>query len=143
VTLLPVNDSVESPTHVSEDFIITVLTPFSFLWSPYVIGQTVIFLPCDFYLLSSFSSFFPRLISAVGDWMSTIHGVALMRIQNAGLKPAARGLLKTGRKKSPKVAKNRHLGTIAQLCRAISSQRRHVSTIGKKLVKQQYLLYMS
>jgi len=31
-----------------------------------------------------------------------------------------------------KVAKNRHLGTIAQLCRAISSQPRHVSTIGKK-----------
>jgi len=38
---------------------------------------------------------------------------------------------------------NRHLGTIPQLCRAISSQLRHVSTIGKKLVKQQYLLYMS
>jgi len=33
-------------------------------------------------------------------------------------------------------AKNRHLGTIAQLCRAMSSQLRHVSTIGKKLVKQ-------
>ena len=31
-------------------------------------------------------------------------------------------------------AKNRHLGTIAQLCRAISSQLRHVSTIGKKLL---------
>ena len=42
-----------------------------------------------------------------------------------------------------KVAKNRHLGTIAQLCRAISSQLRHVSTIGKKLVKQQYVLHMS
>ena len=38
-----------------------------------------------------------------------------------------------------KVAKNRHLGTIPQLCRAISSQLRHISTIGKKLVKQQYL----
>jgi len=46
----------------------------------------------------------------------------------------------TGRKK---VAKNRHLGTIAQLCQALSSQLRHVSTIGKKLVKQQYLLHMS
>jgi len=33
-----------------------------------------------------------------------------------------------------KVAKNRHLGTIPQLCRAISSQLRHVSTIGKKLL---------
>ena len=37
----------------------------------------------------------------------------------------------TGRKK---VAKNRHLGTITQLCRAISSQLRHVSTIGKNLL---------
>jgi len=42
-----------------------------------------------------------------------------------------------------KVAKNRHLRTIAQLRRAISSQLRHVSTIGKKLVKQQYLPHMS
>jgi len=39
--------------------------------------------------------------------------------------------------------KSRHLGTIAQLCRAISSQLRHVSTIGKKLVKQRYVLHMS
>ena len=46
----------------------------------------------------------------------------------------------TGRKE---VAKNCHLGTIAQLCWAIYSQLRHVSTIGKKLVKQQYLLHMS
>ena len=37
----------------------------------------------------------------------------------------------TGRKK---VAKNRHLGTIAQLRLAISSQIRHVSTIGIKLL---------
>jgi len=37
----------------------------------------------------------------------------------------------TGRKK---VAKNRHLGTIAPLYRAISSQLRHISTIGKNLL---------
>ena len=43
----------------------------------------------------------------------------------------------------PKVDKNCFLGTIAQLCRAISSQLRHVSTIGKKPVKQQYVLQMS
>jgi len=30
--------------------------------------------------------------------------------------------------------KNRHFGTIAQLCRTVSSQLRHVSTIGKKLL---------
>ena len=46
----------------------------------------------------------------------------------------------TGCKKLPK---NRHLGTIAQLCLAVSSQLRHVSTIGKKLVKRQYFLQMS
>jgi len=46
----------------------------------------------------------------------------------------------TGCKKSPKI---RHLRTIAQLCRAISSQLRHVTTIGKKIVKQQYLAHMS
>ena len=45
----------------------------------------------------------------------------------------------TARKKSPK---SRHLGIIPQLCRAMSSQLRHVSTIGKN-VKQQYLLQMS
>ena len=33
-----------------------------------------------------------------------------------------------------KVAKNRHLGTIAQLCRAISSQLRHVSQSEKNLL---------
>ena len=44
-----------------------------YLWPPYGIGQAIIFLPCDFYLLLLSSSFFfPRLISAVGDWMSTI-----------------------------------------------------------------------
>jgi len=36
-----------------------------------------------------------------------------------------------------------HLGSIAQLCQAVSSQLRHVSTIRKNLVKQQYLLHMS
>jgi len=42
-----------------------------------------------------------------------------------------------------KVAKNHHLGTIAQLCWAISSQLRHVSTIGKTSVKQQCLPHMT
>jgi len=37
----------------------------------------------------------------------------------------------TGRKND---AKNRHLSTIAQLCLAISSQLRHVLTIGKNLL---------
>jgi len=37
----------------------------------------------------------------------------------------------TGRKKSPNI---RYLRTIAQLCRAISSQVRHISIIGKMLL---------
>jgi len=54
----------------------------SILWSPYGIGRPYIFSSCFFFffLLSSFFSspnlissyFFPRLISAVADWMSTI-----------------------------------------------------------------------
>ena len=98
------------------------------LWPPCVADADIIFLPCGFYL----SFFFPRLISAVGDWMSTIlphSGVVLVRIQNAGLKCAARGSLKIqDAEKSPS------LGTIAPLCRAISSQLRHVLTIGKNLL---------
>ena len=39
------------------------------LWPPYVIGQAIIFLPCGLLLLLLF---FPRLISAAADWMSTI-----------------------------------------------------------------------
>ena len=34
--------------------------------------------------------------------------------------------------RTQKVIKNRHLGTMAQFCGAISSQLRHISTIGKK-----------
>ena len=99
-----------------------------FLWSPYVIGQTIIFLPCDFYLLLLSSFFFfssPNLSGRRLDvYHTSTHGV--------GLKPAARGSLKMqDAKMSPK---NRHLGTIAQLCRAISSQLRHISIIGKKLL---------
>ena len=45
--------------------------------------------------------------------------------------------------RTQKSRQNRHLGTIAQLCPAISSQLRHVSTIGKKLDKQQYVLHTS
>ena len=52
-------------------FILFLLSSSSFLWSPYVIGQTI-YIFILFLLLSSSFFFFPRLISAVGDWMSTI-----------------------------------------------------------------------
>jgi len=44
--------------------------------------------------------------------------------------------------RTQKWRKNRHLGTIALLCWAISLQLRHLSKIEKKLVKHQYLLHM-
>jgi len=43
----------------------------SFLWLPYVIGQAIKFLPCGFFFYLSFY-LFPRLISAVADWVSAI-----------------------------------------------------------------------
>jgi len=94
------------------------------------------------FLLSS-SFFFPRLIWAVGDWTSAIlpHMAwpwCEFRMQIWKVLHAARWKCRT--QKSPK---SRHLRTIVQLCRAISLQLRHVSTIGKKIVKQQYLLQMS
>jgi len=64
---------------------------------------------------------------------TSTHGVVLVRIYDAGLERVARGSLKYRTQKNrPKI---RHLGTIAQLCRAMSSQLRHISTIEKKLVK--------
>jgi len=44
--------------------------------------------------------------------------------------------------RTQKYAKTGHLRTIPQICRDISSQLKHVSTIEKKLVKRQYLLRM-
>jgi len=56
------------------------------LWSPYVIGQTIIFLPCDFFLLLlllllSFFLSSPNLSRRRLDVCHTsTHGVALVRI---------------------------------------------------------------
>ena len=50
------------------------------LWSPYVIGQTIIFLPCYFYLLSFFYSS-PNLSGRRLDvYHTSTHDVALVRI---------------------------------------------------------------
>ena len=101
-------------------------------------------------LLSFFYSiffYFPRLFSAVAHWMSSIglrpHMVWPCLSANLGCRSETwcrRLSENTGHKKSPNVC---HLGTIAQLCRPISSQLRRVTTIGKKTVKQQYVLHMS
>ena len=103
--------------------------------------RTSYFVPVVTIFIYSFFFSFPRLFSAVGYWMPTI----LPHIRwpynglNACLKWAARSSLKI---QDAKITQNCHLHTIAQGCRAISLQWRHVSTIGKKLVKQQYILHM-
>ena len=100
--------------------------------------RTLYFCPVVSFCLLSFFYSSPNLRGRRLDvYHTSTHGVALVRIQNAGLKCAARGSLEIHD------AKNRHLHTIAQYCRAISSQLKHILTIGKKLVKQQYLLHMS
>ena len=114
-------------------FLVLILQTFLAMAALWNRAGHYIFAP--WFLLLSSSSFLPRLISAVADWMSTINfhtwcGLSAnlrCRSETCGTRLAAN----TGRKK---VAKNRRLGTIAQLCRAISSQLRHLSTIGKNLL---------
>jgi len=54
----------------------------------------IIFLSCGFFLLSSFFFSSPNLSRCTLDvYHTSTHGVALVRIYNAGLKRAARGSL--------------------------------------------------
>jgi len=72
------------------------------LWSPYGIGQTIIVCP----VVTSFFFSSPNLSRRTLDVCHTdTHGVALVRIPDAGLKPAARGSMKTqDAKRSTKIA---------------------------------------
>ena len=80
------------------------------------------------FLSSSSSIFFPRLISAAAHWISTTWCGLSANLECKSEICGTRLAENTGPKN---VAKNRHLDTIAQLCRAVCSQPRHVSTIGK------------
>jgi len=91
----------------------------------------------DIYIFSSCGFFFllflfPRLISVVGclPYFHTWCGLSA-NLECMSEMCCSRLAENTGRKND---AKTRHLSTIAQLCRAISWQLRHVSTIGKKLL---------
>jgi len=85
--------------------------------------RTLYFCPMVSVFLSVFFSS-PNLSSRRLDvYHTSTHGVALVRMHVRNVLHAARGN-----------TKNRHLGTIAQLCQAISSQLRHLSTIGKNLL---------
>ena len=98
------------------------------LWPPCIAGcGHIYFHP----VVSSFFISSPNLSGRTLDvYHTSKHGVALVRIQNACLKCAARGSLKyTGCKNDAKI---HHLGTITQLCLTTSLQLRHVFTVGKK-----------
>jgi len=112
----------------------------SYLWSPYVIGQTIfalLFLSSTYLLFFLAESQRPQV--GCLPYFDTWCGPSA-NLECRSERCCTRLATNAGPKK---VAKNRRLGTIPQLCRAISSQLRHVSTIGKKLIKHQYLLYMS
>ena len=65
------------------------------LWSPYGIGQAIIFSSCFFLSMFFFLFSSPILSRRILDvCYTTTHGVVLVRIKNAGLKCAARGSLK-------------------------------------------------
>jgi len=72
----PIRTSPMLNLHITQLFF-----KFVFLWSPYVIRQTIIFSSCSFFLLSS--SFFssPNLSGGRLDvYHTSTHGVALVRI---------------------------------------------------------------
>jgi len=89
-----------------------------------------------FYFHPVVSSFFPRLLSSVTDWMYTVgyfHTSCglIVDIWNAGLKCAARGWLKIQDAKNAKNSPSaHHRTTLSGYIFAL----RHASTIGKKLL---------
>ena len=98
------------------------------LWSPCVIGQTIYIFILS--LVLSFCLFSSPNLS--GRRLDVCHTCGLSA--NLGCRSetcCTRLAGNAGRKKSPK---SRHLRTIVQLCRSISSQVRHILTIGKKLL---------
>ena len=91
------------------------------------------------FLLLLLSFFFPSPNLSRRRWMSAI----LPHMADLRCRSEVCCTRLAGNAGPKKVAKNLHLSTIAQLCPAISSQLRRISTIGRKLVKQQYVLQMS
>ena len=115
------DDSESLWSHVAPCIHVVEQRPLSFAF--------VMFLPCGFFFYLPF--FFSRLISAVADWMSIPYFHTCCGLSaNLG----CRSEMCCARLAGNAGPKNRHLDTIAQLCRAISSQLRHISTIGKNVL---------
>jgi len=111
---------------------------FCYLWSPYVIGQTIIFLPCNFYLLF----FIPRLsqrpqvgcLPCFDTWCGPSANLEC-RSERCCTRLAANAGPKSCQK-SPSGHHPTSLSGYIFVTKACIDNR-------KKLVKQQYLLYTS
>ena len=127
-----------SDTHTEDAILRFILFVTSnFYGRPMQQGRPLYFCPVVSSSFFFFFFFFPRLISAVAEWMSTIllHMVwpyCEFRMQVWNVLHAARWKYRTqiDAKKSPS---GHHRTTLSGWIFA-----RHVSTIGKELVKQQY-----
>jgi len=111
-------------------------TVMQLLWPPCVADADIIFWSC-FFFLSFFLAYYQRSqIGCLGlpYFYIWCRNSANLECRSEMCRRRLAG--NAGPKKSPKI---RHLGTVAQIYRATSSQSRHVSTIGKRLLKQQYL----
>ena len=98
-----------------------------FLWPPCIADADIIFCSCNYFLLL-FSS------PVLSGWRLDVYHTFTWCGLSANLECRSEMCCtrlsgSTGHKND---VKNCHLGTIVQICWAISSQLRHVSTIGKK-----------
>jgi len=101
--------------------------------------QTIIFSSCGFFFVSFFlASSQPSQIGCLPYFLTWCGLSANFRCRSETC--CMRLAANTGRKKSSKIC---HLGSIAQLCWAISLQLRHVYRQSAKIIKQQYLLHTS
>ena len=102
------------------------------LWPPYVIGLAIYIFILWFLLLRFFFFVTQSQRSEIGclPYFHTWRGLSV-NLECRSETCCAWLAENTARKKSPI---SRNLGTIPQLCRAISSQLRHVSTVGKNLL---------
>jgi len=85
-------------------------------------------------VVSSSSFFYPHVISAVADWMSTTLYPWCGLSANLECRSEMYCTRPAGNTRRKNDTKNRHLGIITQLYRAISLPQRHVLTIRKNLL---------
>jgi len=70
-----------------------------------MVDQTIIFLPCGYFFFFPSPNLSRRRLDVCH---TSTHGVALERISDAGLKPAARGSLKAQDAKSRQISPSGH-----------------------------------